>query len=276
MPETFMDQRQDGQFSVRRESKYQETIGSLEDWNFKEQSALRCSIKDENGLEDWGVFRTYNRTNRAQDSLDRSIFVSDGTLDVDPNIASGNPKSVSFKGIIDQSPFEQTNKYLSASGNTNNSSIGIDSLVENIDNEIDHRLSEISISSGVENSFAKSINVNSDLEPKKPRFGSLSLSHSSDAKQRFLRCSSLSNSALSKQMSICSIFSNDDLNDSDSRIIHNFVDDLIEDERAKVKNAIAERGEKMENLTDEDYFNLYSSDLSEMILSFRSLNSLTL
>lgn len=276
-----MDRRQDGQFSDQRGTRFQETNGSFEEWGYHDDDTVRrCSITDENGLEDWGVFRTYDRTNRTQDSLDRSVYVSDNTFDVGSSIVSGNPiateKSVSFKGIFDQGPFEQSKKSLSKSGKTNSSSISIQSLVENIDNEIDNRLNEISISSGVESSFTKNFNSNSNLEPKKPRFGSLSLSHSSEAKVRLLRCSSLSNSAFSRQMSICSIFSNDEMNDSDSRIFHNVVYDLIEDERAKVKNAIAGKGDKIESLTDEDFLNLYSSDISEMVLSFQSLNSLAL
>merc|ERR1719223_1109149 len=115
-----MDRRQDGQFSDRRGTRFQETNGCLEDWSYHDDdTARRCSITDENGLEDWGVFRTYDRTNRTQDSLDRSVYVSDSTLDVGSSIVSGNPiateKSVSFKGIFDQGPFQQSKKSLSKS-----------------------------------------------------------------------------------------------------------------------------------------------------------------
>ena len=254
----------------------------LEEWNNFDDTSRRDSIIDENGLEEWGTFQTHNRTHRAFDSLDRSIYVSEnsmkfGSTTMASQLPNTTAKCVSFRESIDEKIVEAKEDGRSKNLNESCCNMNIQSLVENIDTEIDHRLTDISLSSGTDNNFTRAFKENAGMLPKKPRFGSLSLSHSSDAKQRLLRCSSLTDSGqLRSRMSICSIFSSDGMNDCDSRVLHNFVDELIEDERAKVKNAIAAKGEKMESLTDEDFLSLYTSDISEMVLSFRSLNSIPL
>ena len=244
----------------------------LEEWNF-DDTHRRDSLIDENGLEEWGTFRTHNRTHRAFDSLDRSVYVSEDSFKSASSLASQRPhtsvKSVSFRQSVDEKIPEGQQDLLSRDLNKK-SSISLPSILEKIDSEIDHRLKEISLASNDYNSFAKGSKDRSGMIPRKPRFGSLSLSHSSDAKQRLLLCSTLS---VESKMSICSIFSSNDMHDSDSRIVHNYVDTLIEHEREKVKNAIAARGDETEKLTDEDFLSLYTSDISEMVNSIRSMNS---